>query len=40
MQMPPTLYEPISLKGGLDLITPTLNLPPGVCRDSVNYEAV
>lgn len=40
MQMPPTLYEPISLKGGLDLITPTLNLPPGVCRDSVNYEAL
>jgi len=40
IKMAPVLYEPISLKGGLDLITPTLNLPAGVLRDSVNFEAL
>lgn len=40
MKMPPVMYEPIFLKGGLDLITPTLNIGPGVVRDSINFEAV
>lgn len=31
-------YEVIPLKGGLDLVTPTLSLKPGVARDAVNYE--
>lgn len=39
MQMPPVLYETIMCKGGLDLITPTLNLKPGVARASLNFEA-
>ena len=38
-QMPKVLCEIIHPKGGLDLITPTLSLPPGVARDSVNFEA-
>ena len=32
-------YEHIQLKGGLDLVTPTLSLKPGVARDAVNFEA-
>ncbi len=31
-------YNIVQLKGGLDQITPTLNLPPGVVRDGVNFE--
>lgn len=31
-------YDLISLAGGLDLVTPTLSLPPGVARDAVNFE--
>ena len=38
MDMPRVMYEMIALKGGLDLITPTLSLKPGVARDSLNYE--
>lgn len=38
MDMPRVLYDMITLKGGLDLITPTLSLKPGVARDSINYE--
>lgn len=35
---PPVLYDLIRLQGGLDLVTPTLSLPPGTVRDSVNFE--
>jgi len=37
-KMPPVQYNLIQLKGGLDLVTPTLSLPPGVAREAVNYE--
>lgn len=40
IQMAPVLYEAIQLKGGMDQITPTLSLPPGYCRDSLNHEAL
>lgn len=36
--MPPVKYSLISLQGGLDLVTPTLSLPPGVARDAINFE--
>ena len=36
--MPPVKYQLITLQGGLDLVTPTLSLPPGVARDAVNFE--
>lgn len=36
--MPPVKYNLIQLQGGLDLVTPTLSLPPGVARDAVNFE--
>lgn len=39
MKMPPVEYELIRLMGGLDLITPTLSLPPGFARDAINFEA-
>ena len=32
-------YDIIRLAGGLDLVTPTLSLPPGVARDALNFEA-
>ena len=32
-------YAVIPLAGGLDQVTPTLSLKPGVARDSVNFEA-
>lgn len=38
MGMPRVMYEMIALKGGLDQITPTLSLKPGVARDGLNYE--
>jgi hypothetical protein len=38
MSMPSVRYDMIALKGGLDLVTPTLSLSPGVVRDGVNYE--
>lgn len=40
IQMAPVMFEPVLFKGGLDQITPTLNLPPGVCRDALNHEAL
>lgn len=40
INMVPVNYEPITLKGGLDQITPTLSLRPGVCRDAVNFECL
>jgi len=36
--MPPVKYSLIQLQGGLDLVTPTLSLPPGIARSSVNFE--
>lgn len=36
--MAPVRYEVIQLKGGLDLITPTLSLPPGFARNAQNFE--
>ena len=38
MDMPRVMYEMIALKGGLDLVTPTLSLKPGVARDALNFE--
>ena len=34
----PVKYDTFKLSGGLDLITPTLSLPPGVARTSLNFE--
>ena len=39
MPAPQVQYDLVYLKGGLDLITPTLALPAGVVRDSYNFEA-
>ena len=36
--MPPVKYSLIQLQGGLDLVTPTLSLPPGIARDAINFE--
>lgn len=36
--LPKVLHQTVKLAGGLDLITPTLSLPPGVLRDTVNFE--
>lgn len=36
--MPPVQYEMIRLAGGLDLVTPSLSLPPGVARTASNFE--
>ena len=38
--MPPVKYERIALVGGMDQITPTLSLPPGVVRDALNFECL
>lgn len=38
MDMPRVMYEMIALKGGLDLVTPTLSLKPGAAREGLNYE--
>lgn len=38
-QRPPAIkYDTIQFHGGFDQITPTLDLPPGVCRDPLNFE--
>jgi len=37
--MPPVRHDTVRLTGGMDLVTPTLSLPPGFARDSVNFEA-
>lgn len=39
LKMPPVKYELIKLSGGLDQVTPTLSLAPGVARRAVNFEA-
>lgn len=39
MQMPAVRYDLIRLQGGLDQVTPTLSLPPGVARRAANFEA-
>ncbi len=38
-QFPSVSYELIRLNGGLDMVTPTLSLPPGVVRRAANFEA-
>lgn len=38
-KMPPVKYELIKLSGGLDQVTPTLSLAPGVARRAANFEA-
>ena len=38
-QLPSVQYELIRLKGGLDQVTPTLSLQPGVTRRAANFEA-
>jgi hypothetical protein len=38
LQTPPVKYDLIRLSGGLDQVTPTLSLPPGVCRRAANFE--
>lgn len=38
LQTPPTQYDLIKLQGGLDQVTPTLSLPPGVARRAANFE--
>lgn len=39
LKMPPVKYELIKLGGGLDQVTPTLSLPPGVVKRAANFEA-
>ncbi|CAB4158570.1 hypothetical protein UFOVP713_10 [uncultured Caudovirales phage] len=39
MPAPQVSYDLVYLKGGLDLITPTLALPAGVAREAFNFEA-
>lgn len=38
MQMPRVQYDLIRLQGGLDQVTPTLSLAPGVARRAANFE--
>lgn len=38
MNFPPVKYDIFPLAGGLDQVTPTLNLKPGVCRRATNFE--
>lgn len=38
LRTPPVSYDLIRLSGGLDQITPTLSLPPGVARRAANFE--
>lgn len=37
-QLPQVSYEAITFQGGLDQISPTLSLAPGVARDALNFE--
>lgn len=39
MQMPGVAYDLVPLAGGLDQLTPTLSLKPGVAREATNFEA-
>lgn len=34
----PIKYETVALRGGMDQLTPSLSLGPGVCREAVNFE--
>lgn len=38
LKMPAVRYELIRMEGGLDQVTPTLALPPGVARRAANFE--
>lgn len=38
LKTPPVNYDLIRLVGGLDQVTPTLSLPPGVARRAANFE--
>ena len=38
MSFPPVKYDLIRLQGGLDQVTPTLSLKPGVVRRAANFE--
>ena len=38
VKMVPVKYDLIRLQGGLDLVSPTLSLKPGVLREAVNFE--
>jgi hypothetical protein len=38
LDMPPTRDEFWAFSGGLDLVSPTINRPPGRCRDARNVE--
>ena len=38
LQTPAVQYDLIKLAGGLDQVTPTLSLPPGVVRRAANFE--
>jgi hypothetical protein len=38
IRMPKVEFDVVDLAGGLDQVTPTLKLKPGVCRDALNYE--
>ena len=38
MQLPKVDYDLLRLEGGLDLLTPSLALAPGYCRDAQNFE--
>lgn len=36
--MPPTKIDYFDLKGGLNLVTPPIQIPAGMCREAQNYE--
>jgi len=38
-KMPPIQYDAIQMQGGVDQMTPLLNLKPGMPRDALNFEA-
>lgn len=38
IKMPQVLTDYFPLKGGLNLVTPPLSLPDGICRDALNFE--
>lgn len=38
MQLPPVLTTYFALEGGLNLVTPPLRMPDGMCRDALNFE--
>ena len=38
IKTPPVKYDTFQMAGGLDLVTPTIELKPGVCRDALNFE--